>query len=56
MQGGTHWTHWALVLRDALRSIAEVGGSMEAPGEAADSSAPNEGARHFAGRRSLKNT
>ena len=57
LQGGTHWTHWALVLRDALRAMADAdeaeGGGG---GDGGDGSSPAPPEKRFAGRRSLKNT
>jgi len=48
MQGGTHWTHWSIVLREACRIIGAAG-----EGEAAE---PGEGeGERYAGRRGLKN-
>lgn len=35
LQGGTHWTHWVLVLRDALRAIAELDGGVITAGATA---------------------
>ena len=50
LQGGTHWAHWAIVLRDALRAMAKDGTlHVEQPmGE--------EPERRYAGRRTLKNS
>jgi len=50
LQGGTHWTHWSIVLREALAGFAEAGSlrSRDAPDEA-------DGERRYAGRRSLSN-
>ena len=57
VQGGTHWTHWAIVLREALREMAEVGGIGLDGGAGAriDGGASGEDAKRYAGRRSLKN-
>ena len=52
VQGGTHWTHWNIVLREALRDVAEVGG-LEGEGA---TEAQTDDERRYAGRRTLKNT
>ena len=62
LQGGTHWTHWAIVLREALKGIAELGGDAS-DAAAANALAADEAsmatdvgeAPRYAGRRSLKN-
>ena len=52
MQGGTHWTHWAIVLREALRDVAQAGGlTGAAAGPPAEQSA-----KRYAGRRTLRNS
>tara|TARA_B100000795_G_scaffold70155_1_gene49116 strand:- start:204 stop:683 length:480 start_codon:yes stop_codon:yes gene_type:complete len=54
MQGGTHWTHWSIVLREACRTIGAAGEAEGAGSEAAEK-AEAEGER-YAGRRGLKNS
>ena len=55
MQGGTHWTHWSIVLREACRTIGAAG---EAEGEGAGDAAEKAEAEveRYAGRRGLKNS
>ena len=50
VQGGTHWTHWAIVLREALSALAE----LEEP--LGETDAGEGESRRYAGRRSLRNT
>ena len=54
MQGGTHWTHWSIVLREACRAIGAAQGAAEGAAEGAGE-AEDAGAR-YAGRRGLKNS
>ena len=56
LQGGTHWTHWVIVLREALRSIAELGGGVEALYAEEESDEPAAAFKRYAGRRTLRNT
>ena len=49
VQGGTHWTHWAIVLREALSALAELEEPLGETDAGGDS-------RRYAGRRSLRNT
>ncbi|KAL1504921.1 hypothetical protein AB1Y20_008688 [Prymnesium parvum] len=54
MQGGTHWTHWSIVLREALQAIprgADDTASDESPGRSSE--IPKS--TRYAGRRGLKN-
>ena len=53
LQGGTHWAHWALVLRDALAAMAETSANEKEASQEAPTPTPPE--KRFAGRRSLKN-
>jgi cystathionine beta-lyase family protein involved in aluminum resistance len=57
VQGCTHWTHWSIVLRDALR---EMGGPSMTEGQRGgkqEDAADQEGEeRRYAGRRTLKNS
>ena len=61
LQGGTHWTHWAIVLEHALESMAEEGLSLEYEGPSAGTTvatfdaASAEDARLYAGRKTLRN-
>ncbi len=58
LQGGTHWTHWVVVLRAALCNIADVGGGVEAllHPVGVDAGADEPEAKRYAGRRTLKNS
>ena len=59
VQGCTHWTHWVIVLREALRGFAETGGlqaQAREPSEGSSEDAEDAGSRRYAGRRSLKNS
>ena len=57
-QGGTHWTHWSIVLREAL---AKMGDEM-LPSDGRQSPETEEGdddkvePRKYAGRRGLTNS
>ena len=51
MQGGTHWTHWRIVLSAAFDTLLEAGLALES--EAQGQQAEQE--RRYAGRRSMKN-
>jgi cystathionine beta-lyase family protein involved in aluminum resistance len=56
LQGGTHWAHWALVLREVLTDerMAQASSSDESPNQV-----PQGGTvppRRYAGRRTLRNT
>ena len=53
VQGGTHWTHWAIVLREALKGLEMEAGGVKA--EVKEDSVETEESRRYAGRRSLKN-
>ena len=55
LQGGTHWTHWVIVLREALRSIAELGGGVEALYAEEESDEPAAAFKRYAGRRTQRN-
>ena len=55
LQGGTHWTHWALVLRDALEAMGMTGLADGPGGEEELKEKEASEARRYAGRRSLKN-
>ncbi len=54
VQGGTHWTHMAIVLREALSGLADAGGL--APAANASAPAADGSGQRYAGRRSLKNS
>lgn len=57
VQGGTHWTHWAIVLREALSAISDAGGlTADAEADGAPAAPADDDERRYAGRRSLKNT
>jgi hypothetical protein len=63
VQGGTHWTHWVIVLRSFLASLpaeewavdraAGAGGGNERED---DDAADADESQRYAGRRSLKNS
>ena len=63
VQGGTHWTHWVIVLRSFLASLpaeewavdraAGVGGGNEREDDDAENA---DESQRYAGRRSLKNS
>ena len=53
MQGGTHWTHWSIVLREACRTIGAAG---EAEGAAEAAEKAEAEVERYAGRRGLKNS
>ena len=55
LQGGSHWTHWAIVLREALSSLEDLDGDAQLnEAESAEVSPTSE--RRYAGRRGLKNS
>lgn len=60
LQGGTHWSHWAIVLRDALPSMGHdaVADAPDAPDALSDAGEADADAEHrrYAGRRGLKNS
>jgi cystathionine beta-lyase family protein involved in aluminum resistance len=49
LQGGTHWAHWALVLREALCRMDVSDGGLDVAASLSDTV-------RYAGRRSLKNS
>ena len=51
VQGCTHWTHWSIVLREALEEIEPAASSL--PSERESREGKEE--RRYAGRRTLKN-
>ena len=59
VQGGTHWTHWSIVLREALRDMGPAWADGVQPGgdagEEGGSSAAAEAEATYAGRKGLKN-
>ena len=58
MQGGTHWTHWSIVLREACRAIGAAEGAAEggAEGGAEGAGEAEAAGARYAGRRGLKNS
>ena len=59
VQGGTHWTHWSIVLREALRDMgpawADPEGGDGAGREGTAGSSTAEAEATYAGRKGLKN-